>query len=107
GWGQTWWYRRGRPPTVRETALAEAIGFGDVAALHALDPSPAELAAPLPGGTSPLRLAVVTDRPESAAFLLDRAPGLVRRRYEPFGGTLLHLAVEWNRPRIAALALAR
>ena len=37
----------------------------------------AELARPLPGGTSPLRLAVVTDRIESARWMLDRAPGLV------------------------------
>jgi len=37
--------------------------------------------------------------------MLDRAPGLVRRRFEPFGGTLLHLAVEWDRPELAGLAL--
>jgi ribosomal protein S18 acetylase RimI-like enzyme len=107
GRGQTWWYVRGRPPTAREAALAEAIGFGDVAALDALDPAPAELAAPLPGGTSPLRLAVVTDRVGTAAWMLDRAPALLRRRFEPWGGTVLHLAVEWGRPRIAALAIDR
>jgi GNAT superfamily N-acetyltransferase len=107
GWGQTWWYRRGPEPTPRQVALAEAIGFGDVAALGRLGPTAAELAEPLPGDTSPLRLAVITDRLESARWMLDRAPALVRRRFEPFGGTLLHLAVEWDRPELARLALER
>jgi ribosomal protein S18 acetylase RimI-like enzyme len=106
GWGQTWWYRAGREPTPRETALAEAIGFGDVATLTALAPSPAELTRRLPGDTSPLRLALVTGRLGAAAWILERAPALARRRFEPFGGTLLHLAVEWNRPDFARLALA-
>jgi ribosomal protein S18 acetylase RimI-like enzyme len=107
GRGQTWWLAPGPAPTPRQTALAEAIGFADRSALAALDPSPAELAETLPGGTSPLRLAVVTDRIESARWMLDRAPSLVRRRFEPFGGTLLHLAVEWDRPDFARLALDR
>jgi GNAT superfamily N-acetyltransferase len=107
GWGQTWWYGAGPIPTARQTALAEAIGFGDVPALAALDPSAAELAHRLPGDTSPLRLALVTGRLDTAAWLLDRAPQLARKRFEPFGGNLLHLAVEWNRPDFARLALAR
>jgi ribosomal protein S18 acetylase RimI-like enzyme len=107
GRGQTWWYSAGPEPTPRQVALAEAIGFGDLGALSALDPAPAELTRPLPGGTRPLRLAVVTDRVESARWMLDRAPGLVRRRFEPFGGTVLHLAVEWDRPELARLALER
>ena len=107
GWGQTWWYRFGPEPEPRQVALAEAIGFGDLAALAALDPARAELTRPFPAGTSPLRLAVVTDRIESARWMLDRAPGLVRRRFEPFGGTLLHLAVEWDRPEFARLGLER
>ena len=107
GWGQTWWFAPGPAPTPRQTALAEAVGFADLAALDALDPSPAELAETLPGGTSPLRLAVVADRIESARWMLDRGPSLVRRRFEPFGGTLLHLAVEWDRPDFAQLALER
>jgi len=105
GWGQTWWYFPVPEPSPRQVALAEAIGFGDAAALAALDPTAAELTAPLPGGTSPLRLAVITDRVESARWMLGRAPELVRRRFEPFGGTLLHLAVEWDRPDLARLAL--
>jgi ribosomal protein S18 acetylase RimI-like enzyme len=107
GRGQTWWYSPGPEPTPRQVALAEAIGFGDVAALAALDPGPAELAEPFPGDTSPLRLAVVTDRIDAARWMLDRAPSLVRRRFEPFGGTLLHLAVEWDRPELARLGLER
>jgi ribosomal protein S18 acetylase RimI-like enzyme len=107
GWGQTWWYSAGPEPTPRQVALAEAIGFGDVAALAALGPTSAELAERLPGDTSPLRLAVVTDRIEAARWMLDRTPSLVRCRFEPFGGTLLHLAVEWDRPEFARLALER
>jgi GNAT superfamily N-acetyltransferase len=105
GWGQTWWYAPGPEPTPRQVELAEAIGFGDIGALASLDPTAAELVERLPGDTSPLRLAVVTDRLESARWMLDRAPSLIRRRFEPFGGTLLHLAVEWDRPDFARLAL--
>jgi ribosomal protein S18 acetylase RimI-like enzyme len=106
GWGQTWWYRAGPEPTPRQTALTEAIGFGDLRALETLRPSPTELAQRLPGDTSPLRLALVTGRLDAAAWLLDRAPALARRRLEPFGGNLLHLAVEHDRPDFARLALA-
>ncbi len=107
GYGQTWWYGARTEPTAAQTALAEAIGFGDTAALARLDPAPKVLAEALPGGTSPMRLAVVTDQAASVERLLDRAPGLAQARFEPFGGTLLHLAVESNRPGIVALALAR
>ncbi|HEY3765009.1 MAG TPA: GNAT family N-acetyltransferase [Gaiellales bacterium] len=107
GYGQTWWYGARTEPSAEQIALAEAIGFGDTAALARLDPSPKVLAEPLPGGTSPIRLAVVTGRIASAEWILDRAPGLAQARFEPFGGTLLHLAVEWNRPDVIALALAR
>lgn len=106
GWGQTWWYAAGPDPTPRQTALAEAIGFGDLDALEALRPSQAELARRLPGGTRPLRLALVTGRLDTAAWLLDRAPALANRRLEPFGGNLLHLAVEHDRPDFVHLALA-
>jgi ribosomal protein S18 acetylase RimI-like enzyme len=105
GRGQTWWYCAGPEPTPRQVALAEAIGFGDVGALTSIGPAPAELVERLPGDTSPLRLAVVTDRLESARWMLERDPSLVSRRFEPFGGTLLHLAVKWDRPAFARLAL--
>ena len=106
GWGATWWYQAGPRPAPRQTALAEAIGFGDRAALAALRPSPAELVEQLPGGTSPIRLALLTDRPATAEWMLARAPALASRRLEPFGGNLLHLAVEWDRPDVVRLALA-
>jgi GNAT superfamily N-acetyltransferase len=106
GWGQTWWYSAARPPTPRQTALAEAIGFGDGAALAALRPTPAELAEALPGETSPIRLALVTGRLATAAWMLERAPQLANTRLEPFGGSLLHLAVEWDLPDFVRLALA-
>lgn len=73
-------------------------------ALEALDPTPAELASRLPGDTSPLRVAVVTDRPGSVRRMPDRPPPLARQRFQPFGGTVLHLAVEWDRRAIAAIA---
>ncbi len=38
--------------------------------------------------------------------MLERAPALAQRRLEPFGGNLLHLAVEWDRPAFVRLALA-
>jgi ribosomal protein S18 acetylase RimI-like enzyme len=107
GWGQSWWWRPGPVPTARQTALAEAIGNGDLGKLAALRPTQSELRRPLPGETSPLRLAVLVDRPAVVELMLDRAPGLARARVEPFGGTLLHVAVEWGRTDIARLALAR
>src|SRR5262249_5682639 len=62
GLGQTWWLAAGgRVPVEREVMLARAIGMGDVATLAALRPSRDELVAPLPSGTSPLRLAVIAD----------------------------------------------
>ena len=106
GRGQSWWYQGGPPPTSRQTALAEAIGLDRPDVLARLDPTPDELTEPLPGGTSPIRLAVVTDRPRMVRWLLDRLPELVERRYEPFGGTLLHLAVEWDTSEIASICLA-
>ena len=107
GHGQTWWWSPGRRPTARQRALAEAIGTGDLPVLEELRPRRAELEDPLPGGTSPLRLALLTGRPDSAGWLLDREPSLADRRFEPFGGTLLHLAVEWGDIGFARLALAR
>jgi ribosomal protein S18 acetylase RimI-like enzyme len=107
GWGQTWWFFRGPVPSDRQTALAEAIGNGELRALTALAPSDREVGSPLPGGTSPLRLAVLTGQLEAARWLLDRVPDLAGSRFEETGGTLLHLAVEHNRPDFAELALSR
>lgn len=107
GWGQTWWYAPGPEPTPRQAGLAEAIGSGALAALAELDPTSEELRAPLPGHTRPLRLALLTGRLEAAGWLLDRSPALIRERLEPFGATLLHLAVERNQPDFLRLAIDR
>ncbi len=106
GWGQTWWYSRHAAPTPRQVALAEAIGGGALTALVELDPVSEELRAPLPGGTGLLQLAMLTDQLESAGWLLDRDPALAQGRFEPFGATLLHIAVESDRSEFARLALA-
>jgi GNAT superfamily N-acetyltransferase len=106
GWGQTWWYSGGPAPTQRETALTEAIGLGQLAALEDLRPTSAELHDPLPGGEHPLTLALLTDQPTIATYLLKRCPDLITRRSPPHGTTLLHLAVEHDRPAFAELALA-
>jgi GNAT superfamily N-acetyltransferase len=106
GRGRTWWYRAGPTSEPRQIELAEAIGLGHRERLAALDPTPAELEAPLPGGTGPLHLAVLTGQPGVAADLLARAPALATRRFEPHGATLLHLAVEAGSADFVRLALA-
>jgi ribosomal protein S18 acetylase RimI-like enzyme len=106
GKGRTWWLHPGRHPTPRQAALVEAIGFGDVEALDALDVTHDELEAPVPGGGPPLAIAVVTGQAAIAGWVLQRRPDLVSRPVEPRGGTLLHVAVEWDDEHIAAVALA-
>jgi GNAT superfamily N-acetyltransferase len=106
GWGQTWWYFRRPAPTARETALTEAIGFGDLTALEALSPTDAELDGSLPGDEQPLTLALQTGETRVAEWILARRPALVHVRYEPDDRTLLHLAVEQNSTPFVELALA-
>ncbi|MFZ0091241.1 MAG: GNAT family N-acetyltransferase [Solirubrobacteraceae bacterium] len=106
GWGQTWWYFRAVAPTPRQIALTEAIGFGDLTALARLRPTPAELTGSLPGAGTALMLALVTDQPAVAEYLMDRCPELAARRFAPNGATLLHLAVEHDRPAFVAVALS-
>jgi ribosomal protein S18 acetylase RimI-like enzyme len=106
GWGQTWWYVPGPEPTPRQIAVTEAIGFGDLAALGALRPTRAELAGSPAGDESSLTLALVTDQPAAAGYLLDRFPDMAAGRFAPHGATLLHLAVEHDRPAFVDLALA-
>jgi GNAT superfamily N-acetyltransferase len=105
GWGQTWWRAAGARPNERQIALAEATGFGDVAALEALAPSEAEASTPLPGGMPPLALAAITGQAASIEYLLGRFPDLAALRFPPHGGNLLHLAVEHDRPEALAAAL--
>jgi GNAT superfamily N-acetyltransferase len=106
GLGRTWWLHPGPRPTPRQTALVEAIGFGDLDALASLRPTDAELEEPVPGGGVPLAVAVVTGRSAAADWILRRRPDLVSRPVEPRGGTLLHVAVEWDDEALAAVALA-
>jgi ribosomal protein S18 acetylase RimI-like enzyme len=106
GWGQTWWYSRSPPPTARQTALTEAIGFGDPEALDALSSTDAELEGPLPGNERPLAFALLTGQVRVAEWILARRPALVDARYEPHDVTLLHLAVEHDSTSFAELALA-
>lgn len=106
GWGQTWWWFPGPEPAPRQVALAEAIGNGETERLTELDPTEAELVTRFPGDTSPLRLAVLTNQLDMARAILERAPRLTQQRFEPFGGTLLHLAVESGRRSFVELALA-
>ena len=103
GWGQTWWFQGGEPPTSRRIELIEAVGFGDLATLKALAPAEAEATGTL--RTPPLALAVLTGQAESVDFLLTRFPVLAASRFPPHGGNLLHLAVEHDRPEVIATAL--
>jgi ribosomal protein S18 acetylase RimI-like enzyme len=106
GWGQTWWYFRRPAPTARETALTEAIGFGDLEALEALSPTDAELDGTLPGDESPLTLALLTGQVPVGEWILARRPALVDARYPPHDVTLLHLAAEHGSTAFAELAFA-
>jgi GNAT superfamily N-acetyltransferase len=106
GRGQTWWLAHGPAPSPRSAAIALAVGAGDCAALAALDPSPADLAAGIAGDTGPLRLAVLTGRGDVVEWMLDRAPELVAERFAPSGGTVLHLAVEQGDAGMVGSALA-
>jgi hypothetical protein len=84
----------------------EAIGFGNLDALTALNPTRAELEEPIPGGGPPLAVAVVTGRADVAAWLLGRRPDLASAPVEPRGGTLMHVAVEWDDEALLRVALA-
>jgi GNAT superfamily N-acetyltransferase len=106
GLGRTWWLHPGARPTPRQTALADAIGFADLDGLAALRPTPEELEQELPGGGPPLAVAVVTGQAGVADWILQRRPDLVSRPVEPRGGTLLHVAVEWDDERLVDVALA-
>jgi GNAT superfamily N-acetyltransferase len=74
GMGQTWWLHPGPRPTPRQTALVEAIGFGDLDALDALRPTRAELERPIPGAGPPLEVADATGQPGAARWILERLP---------------------------------
>jgi GNAT superfamily N-acetyltransferase len=106
GLGRTWWLHPGPRPTGRETALAEAVGLGQLEELAALRPTRDELERELPGGGPPVAIAVVTGQAAVADWILQRRPDLVSRPIEPRGGTLLHIAVEWDDEQLVDVALA-
>jgi ribosomal protein S18 acetylase RimI-like enzyme len=105
GWGQTWWPSGGPAPGERQIVIAEAVGFGDIAALEALAPSESEAGCPPEGRVAPLALAAVTGQAGSIDFLLGRFPAQAASRFPPHGGNLLHVAVEHDRPEAIAAAL--
>jgi GNAT superfamily N-acetyltransferase len=105
GWGQTWWYSRSAPPTARQTALTEAIGFGSISALESLSPTAAELTGWLPGDERPLAFALLTGQARAAEWILARVPALIDARYQPHDTTLLHLAIEHDSAPFVELAL--
>ncbi len=107
GEGRTWWRHPGERTTARQEALVEAIGFGELAKLEALRPSPAELERPIGGAGPPLVIAVLTGQAGTADWILERRPDLVSADLGDPGYTLLHAAAEWDAAAIAEVALAR
>lgn len=61
GKGRTWWLHPGPRPTPEQTRLVEAVGFGE------LDAITGDLEARIPGAGTPLEVAEVTGREDSAA----------------------------------------
>lgn len=106
GEGRTWWRHPGERTTPRQQALVEAIGFGDRTSFDALKPTSTELERPIGGAGPPLVIAVLTDQPTAAEWILERRPDLVSADLGDPGYTLLHAAAEWDAPELAALALA-
>jgi GNAT superfamily N-acetyltransferase len=106
GWGQTWWWHGWTPPSARQTALVEAVGFGDLDALAELRPIRAELERRIRGPGPLLVVAVNARRPEAADWILRRRSDLASRPLDGRGATLLHLAVESDDAEMAEVALA-
>lgn len=106
GMGQTWWWHGWPPPTARQTALVEAIGFGDLDALPELRPTRAELERAIRGPGPPLAVAVIARQTEAADWILRRRPDLASRPLDRRGATLLHYAVESEDEAMVEVALA-
>jgi ribosomal protein S18 acetylase RimI-like enzyme len=106
GAGQTWWWHGTAPPSRRQSALVEAVGFGDLDALAELRPTRTEVEREIRGPGPPLAVAVVTGQSQAVDWILRRRPDLVDRPIEPRGGTVLHCAVEHGDPEMVEIALA-
>lgn len=106
GEGRTWWRHPGEHTTPRQEALVEAIGFGQIERLEALQPTDAELQRGIGGAGPPLVISVLTGQPTVADWILACRPDLVSKGLGASGYTLLHAAVEWDAPEVAAVALA-
>lgn len=107
GFGQTWWMHAptlaAPRPSASEIAFAEAVGRGDVTALDALPERPADLDAPLPGGYSPLALAMTARKLASVRWLLRHGATL---RADSSGFTPLHEAASSGDVPILRLLLS-
>jgi GNAT superfamily N-acetyltransferase len=107
GEGRTWWRHPGERTTPRQRELVEAIGFGDLEHLEALNPTRAELVAGIGGAGAALVITALTGSAKAAAWILERHPDLVSAPLSDAGETLLHATVEWDAPEVASVALAR
>jgi ribosomal protein S18 acetylase RimI-like enzyme len=107
GEGRTWWRHPGERTSDRQRELVEAIGFGKVEELEALQPTPAELERPIGGAGPPLVITALTGQAGVTEWILDRRPELVSSDLGSPGYTLLHAAAEWDAPEVATVALAR
>jgi GNAT superfamily N-acetyltransferase len=134
GEGCTWWLLTDRllahPPAAAETALAEAVGRGDMAALQQLHLTDSLRGNPLTNGMTLMELASYYHQPaagewladagagftvldawdlgwkERAMQLLQEDPGAVNRQYGEWNKTILHIAAERNDEELARLALS-
>lgn len=136
GNGLTWWLMnkeyRINPPTQNQVALAEAVGKGDITALHQLSSlfSADDLNTPIANGMTLMQLSVHCRQTHSAEWLLqhganytvldawdfgwkDLAISLlktdheqVNKRYGDHQATLLHIAAERDDITLAQLVLS-
>lgn len=133
--GLTWWLMGRRyithPPSPNMVAIAEAVGYGNIAALEQYKAilDTATINEPLCNRMTLMQLAVHCKQPASgewlvqhgavysvldawdmgwqqrAAMLLYQQPTLVNERYDHFQYTLLHIAADRNDIELARLAL--
>jgi GNAT superfamily N-acetyltransferase len=106
GEGRTWWRHPGERTKARQAALVEAIGFADLDALEALQPTDSELERGIGGAGPPLVITVLTGQPAVTEWILARRPDLVSRGLGDVRYTLLHAAVKWDAPEVAAVVVA-